>query len=210
MDFRGVFWQSTNDYAGKAEVMMKKPKRTRGHFPPLTVSVPALLESGNDAEFRKLVDDLLLFATQIQDVRKSLSTAMGLTQPQYNILMILAHKAATEEMTVSEMATRMNVSPPFVVVETNKLEAIGLLHKRPSAVDRRRINLHLTNKAISLATNIGPLQMNVNDRLFGSLSARDFRALGSIVGKLIASYGPALEEARAHSNLTSKRPHDSE
>lgn len=179
--------------------MKKGARRRRGQFPALTVSVPALLTNGTDAEFRQLVDKLLLFAMQIQNVRQSLSAAMGVTQPQYNILMVIAHEDATTGITVGEMAKRMNVTPSFVVVETNKLVGMGLLHKQPSNIDRRRIDLHLSDKAILLTTKIGPLQRSVNDSLFGNLSARDFRALVSIIDKLVASYGPALAAAQAHS-----------
>jgi DNA-binding MarR family transcriptional regulator len=184
---------------------MTKSISGKGVFPPITISAAQLLTHNGDADFRKLVDNLVLFASQIQNVRQALSKALGVTPPQYNMLMIIAHHDQASGMTVGEMAEKMNVTPSFIVVETNKLVSRGLVHKHPSTVDRRRINLQLTEKAISLLTKIGPLQRDVNDRLFGSLTGRDFRSLGSIIEKLIMSYEPALEEAGSYTPLARRK-----
>lgn len=158
----------------------------------MTVSAPSLIVDGTDESFRALVDGLILFASQIQNVRQALSTEMGVTQPQYNILMILAHQKARQSLSVKKLAERMNVTPSFIVVETNKLLARGLLNKQTSATDRRRINLQLTDTASEIIAKLGPLQKHVNDVLFGELTKADFKSLTQIMKKLIASYEPTL------------------
>ncbi|MBR1154072.1 MarR family winged helix-turn-helix transcriptional regulator [Bradyrhizobium sp. JYMT SZCCT0428] len=177
---------------------MKKQNSRATVFPPTTISAPALMVDGGDDAFRRLVDNLMLFADQIQDVRQNLSTAMGVTQPQYKILMILAHDDEHSGMTLKRLANEMSVSPSFAVLETKKLIERGLLQKKASATDGRSINLHLTDEAIQLITEIGPIQRRVNDKLFGGLSRNNFRLLAQIVDKLIAGYQPALDEARKH------------
>jgi DNA-binding MarR family transcriptional regulator len=184
---------------------MKKQSTTH-QFPPLTVSLAPLLTRGRDHRFRSMVDGLVQFAGQIQNVREVLSRAMGVTQPQYRMLMIIAHDEGDSGITVGEMAKKMDVSPSFVVVETNKLLGDGLIYKKVSTVDRRRINLQLTDKAIALVTKIGLLQRNVNDVLFGRLDRHEFEALISTVEKLVASYGPALDAARGLVATIQKKP----
>lgn len=166
---------------------------------PLTVSAPGLITDGSDDEFRRLVDNLILFAGQIQNVRQVLSSAMGVSQPQYNILMIVARDKTDEGMAIKDLAEQMNVSPSFAVIETNKLMARGYLHKRTSVDDRRRINLQLTEKAIQQIKKIGPLQRQVNNKLFGGLAKNDFKSLAHTISTLIAGYEPALDEAKKYS-----------
>lgn len=181
---------------------MKKKSLSRAKlFPPLTVSTPTLITDGTDDEFRRLVDNLILFAGQIQNVRQVLSSAMGVSQPQYNILMIVARGKTNEGMSIKELAEHMNVTPSFAVIETNKLMSRGYIDKRTSLGDRRRINLQLTEKAIKLIKNIGPLQRHVNNKLFGGLAKSDFKSLAHTISALIAGYEPALDEAKKYSLL---------
>jgi DNA-binding MarR family transcriptional regulator len=177
---------------------MKKQKSRTTVFPPTTISAPALVVDGGDGAFRLLVNNLMLFADQIQDIRQNLSTAIGVTQPQYKILMILAHDNDHCGMTLKRLANEMSVSPSFAVLETKRLIERGLLQKKTSATDGRSINLHLTDEAIHLITELAPIQRRVNDKLFGGLSRTNFTLLAQIVDKLIAGYQPALDEARKH------------
>lgn len=178
---------------------VKRKLRTAKAFPPMTVSAPSLIVDGSDESFRSLVDNLILFASQIQDVRQVLSSAMGVTQPQYNILMIVAHDRASHGMTIKKLAQQLNVTPSFAVTETNKLMASGLLHKQISATDRRRINLQLTEDAFQLIASISPLQRLVNDELFGDLTKTDFKMLSGIIKALIGRYEPTINKAKKFS-----------
>jgi DNA-binding MarR family transcriptional regulator len=164
-------------------------------FPPMTISAPHLLKDGDDTDFRNLVDSLVRFACEIQKLRQVLSEAMGVTQPQYNMIMLIAHNDNKEGIGVGEMALKMGVTPSFVVVETNKLYGRGLINKSPSTIDRRRINLNLTDKSAALVAEIGPLQRTVNNLLCGSLGSSEFRSLGSTMGKLIACCASARQSA---------------
>jgi len=164
----------------------------------MTVSASSLIVDGTDESFRDLVGGLILFAAQIQNVRQVLSNELGVTQPQYNILMILAHQKAKQSLSVKRLAERMNVTPSFIVVETNKLLARGLLNKQTSTADRRRINLQLTETAIETIAKLGPLQRHVNDMLFGELTKADFKSLTQIMKKLIARYEPTLIEVEKY------------
>lgn len=173
---------------------MKKAKQPLKGLPPMTVSAPSLIVNDADDAFRSLVDSLILFATQIQNVRQALSNELGVTQPQYNILMKLAHQESQQSMSVKELAERLNVTPSFIVVETNKLLARGLLSKQTNATDRRLINVQLTDAAINAVMKLGPFQRYVNDALFGELTKTDFKFLSQTMKKLVGRYEPTLRE----------------
>ncbi len=170
----------------------------RGEAPvaaaPLTISRPELLVEGSDLRFRELVRDLVDFSARLQEIREGIARAMGVTPPQYNMLMMLSQLGA--EVTVGDLAERLRVSVPFVVTETRRLEALGLLEKRPDEVDRRRVRLLLTPQGRALLHEIAPLQVSVNDVLFSSLGPHDLGELTRLTRGLLASCAGALAKTR--------------
>jgi len=169
---------------------MAKDRRTA----PLTTSRTALLVEGNDRSFRELVRDLVDFSARLQEIREAIARGMGVTSPQYNVLMTLSQFG--DDVTVGDLAERLRVSAPFVVTETRRLEALGLLEKRPDATDRRRVMLLLTAKARTALRDIAPLQVSVNDVLFSTLNARDFSTLARLTKGLLSSCDGAEARAR--------------
>lgn len=160
---------------------------------PLTTSRAALLVGGSDRPFRDMVRDLVDFSARLQQIREGIARGMGLTPPQYNMLMTLSQLG--DDVTVGDLAERLRVSVPFVVTETRRLVVLGLLEKRPDAVDRRRVMLVLTAKAWAALDDIAPLQVSVNDTLFGTLAAGDLETLTRLTRGLLSSCDAALATA---------------
>jgi DNA-binding MarR family transcriptional regulator len=175
-------------------------------FPPLTVSRKQLLTGERDTDFRELVDSLMRFSTQIQAIREGLARRMGVTQPQYNILLAIAHLSSELGATITEISRRVNVTEPFIVEETRKLAVAGLVEKRGSATDRRRVQIYLTTPGIDSVKAIAPLQRQVNDALFGALSRVDFKSLNKIMRSLLACSHSALIIAHEKLASTSRNP----
>lgn len=169
-------------------------KTKTGYRPPLTTSRELLLVEGADDKFREMVDNLVAFAGELQQIREALSRQMRLTPPQYNILMTLAH-IREDDVTASAMAKRLRVTLSFIVTETRRLDEMGLLTKEVDASDRRRVHLRLTKKGIAALEAIAPLQREVNDVLFESLDRGKFEMLGKLVHKLLAACEPGLKIA---------------
>jgi MarR family transcriptional regulator, organic hydroperoxide resistance regulator len=169
----------------------ERPAETRpaaaADFPPLTVSREALLRDGSDRAFRTLVDQMLNFGTELRRARQSLAQALGVTPPQYRILMAIARHRGPEAISVSEVADALGVSLPFVVKQTGMLVLSGGLLKRTDAGDRRRVQLILTRRSVEAITKLAPMQVGLNDALFGSLSRQDVETLSGLLSGLIAS-----------------------
>lgn len=170
-------------------------KKTASQRRPLTTSRPALLLDNSDLAFREMVGELVDFSCRLQEIRAAVARAMQLTPPQYNILMSLAQ--IDEPVTVGDLAERLRVSVPFIVTETRRLEALGLLDKRADLSDRRRVNLVLTDKAAAALREIAPLQVRVNDVLFETLDTRDMQSLKRITRGLLGSCEAALQMAQS-------------
>jgi DNA-binding MarR family transcriptional regulator len=168
-------------------------------FPPKTVSRPELLVDGSDAAFRTLVDDLSHFASRLQQIRDGLARRMGVTTPQYSILMALARGPGEGAMGVKDLAERLRISVPFVVNETKKLERHGLIAKLPVAADKRKVDIVLTDEGQRAIALVGSFQRDVNDALFSCLDEASFHELAKLTRELLTSSGEALTLSEAQS-----------
>lgn len=173
----------------------RKPEEAASQRPslPLTVSKPELLSASSDQEFRQLVHDTLAFSARIQEVRNRLAAAIGLSGPQYTVLITVAHhQHQPGGVGINQVAEHLHLSGAFVTIEINKLIAKGLVTKETNPEDRRRVLLRTTGKAHALFADLAALQRPTNDTLFGCLSKSDFRRLRVIMASLVESADRSL------------------
>jgi DNA-binding MarR family transcriptional regulator len=162
-------------------------KPARPAKPPLTVTRPQLLINGSDHEFRRLVHGLLSYLAIHTSIRDGYAEILGLGGQQYTILLCIRHLGATTPVSVRTVADQLRLSGSFITVETNKLEAMGLVRKERQTADRRMLSLTVTARGNALLDSIAPLRQRVNDVQFSTLNATDFRQLVAIVYRLIDS-----------------------
>ena len=163
---------------------------------PPTVSRKALLERGSDRRFRKLVSDLLIIAVRMQLIREHLGQGIGVSGPQYSLMIAVARMQDGDGVSVSAVAETQHVSRAFVASETGKLERRGLLVKRTNPSDRRGVLLSLSRAGWLTIDRFGPEIRAINDRLFGSFKAESFVAACAAAQALVAGSAEALRYAR--------------
>ena len=110
---------------------------------PLTVSRDALLDGGSDRRFRSLVSDLFTISARMEIVREHLARRLGITGPQYSLIVAVAHLQGQAGISVGSMAQSLHVSSAFVASETGKLVRRGFLLKRINPLDRRGVLLSI-------------------------------------------------------------------
>lgn len=182
-----------------SETRRPKRKAAGGAFKaPLTVSAPALLEDGHDRRFRKLVYDLITIAVRMEAVRDLLGRRMGVTGPQYSILMVVAQAEDAGGVAVGAAADQLHVTGAFVTAEVGKLVRLGLIEKRANPEDRRSVLLRLTAEGMALVGGVAADIRATNDRFFGALGREDFLTLGRIVDRMVGSSRDALGYLSAH------------
>ncbi len=157
-----------------------------------TVSRRALLRGGGDERFRAMVADLITVSLRIQQVRGALARRIGVSAPQYSILLAVARMGAGGGVKVNAVAGFLHVSAAFVTAEAAKLVRKGLLAKAPSAADRRAVLLGLTALGEAQLEFLTPAIRAVNDRFFASLGRADFASLGRIARSLAEDSAHAL------------------
>ena len=166
--------------------------RPRSAKPPLTVSRAQLLVNKSDHEFRRLVHGLFAYLAIHTSIRDGYAEILGLGGQQYTILLCIRHLAASKSVSVRTIADHLRLSGSFITVETNKLEAMGLVHKERHTGDRRMLSLKLSARGNALLDSIAPLRRQVNDTQFGSLTAADFHQLVALIYQLIDNGDRAL------------------
>jgi DNA-binding MarR family transcriptional regulator len=175
-----------------------------------TISLPALLDKGDkgDGTFRQMLYDIAVAAGHLQEARQFLAERLGVTSPQYNIVMVIARAADSKSdgISVSDVAAHLNVSGAFVTTEVKKLVKAHLVVKRPNPEDARGVLLALSHEGIERVRALEPDLLMVNNRLFSTLSREDFHSLARIVGSLINIFGETvavLKAIKPSANLTS-------
>ena len=165
--------------------MPPQSNRKANPWPPPTVSRFQLLESGRDDGFRSLVDDMVRFGAVLQTIREKLARHMGVTPPQYSMLMHLA-RCETGDLATSRLAVALGVTVAFVVTESNKLSALGLIERMRNPKDARSVLLRLTDLGRRKIGDAAPLISQVNDRLFAPLTRDKMRMLAQTNAALLA------------------------
>src|ERR671935_326440 len=120
------------------------PRARRKPVPPPTVSRAALLVDGSDAEFRRLIHDLIAYGHRLDACRDAFAAIAGISGVQYEILMLLSRSAG---LSVGEVAARLHRSGAFITIEANKLVARGILEKAPDPSDGRKVLLRANQKS---------------------------------------------------------------
>jgi len=167
------------------------------HWPPLTVTRADLLVEGSDERFRALVQDLLVMADQLLELRHALARALGVSEPQYRLFLAIAQLEGVRGVSVGRVASHLRVTGAFVTMETRALVGCGYVEKRADRGDRRSVLLRLTRAGRRAFERFAARPQTINDALFRGISAAKFRSLGALVRRLVANGKAALQISRA-------------
>jgi DNA-binding MarR family transcriptional regulator len=171
--------------AGKERVFQLSP----------TVSKQELLDRNgtSDRDFRQFLYDLSSLASYLGSARAYLAAQLGVTSPQYNIVMIIAQYQGATGVSITEVAQRLHVSTAFITSEIIKLESAGLVAKNRNPDDGRSVLLRVTGACEKRVQQIAAERLFVNDQLFRGLSGEDFRHLATTVASLMDDFAQTVD-----------------
>jgi DNA-binding MarR family transcriptional regulator len=81
----------------------------------------------------------------------------GITPLQYLLLLHVKGFAGREWATVGELAERLQAKPHGVVALVTRCEAAGLVERRSSTADRRRVEVHLLPAGEAILTRLAEI-----------------------------------------------------
>lgn len=127
----------------------------------------------SDADSLQL-DDFICFAIYsashaVNRVYKPVLDELGLTYPQYLVMVLLWEKDAR---TVGELGARLRLESSTLTPLLKRLEASGLLTRTRDKADERQVRLHLTERGSALRGRASAMT-----RRLGAASGRDMQEL---------------------------------
>ena len=170
-----------------ADVPASTEPPRRPYRPPPSVTLPALIPGGTDEEFRALIHGLLVSAARLTAIGEAFGRALGLTGPQYTILMATAHLQGEAGIGIRQLADHLHVAPSHVTTEVSKLVAKGVLVKRSNPDDRRGVLISVTRQGERAIEGLAPRLQEVNDVLFAGVTAAEFRSLRAFIERFVVT-----------------------
>ncbi len=170
----------------------------RHYHPPLTTTRRALLVRGSDVEFRRLIYRLVVAEERLRRVRDFLGRRIGLTGPQYTLLITIAYLQGDRGIAVRALARNLRVSSAFITTESGRLIERGLLVKRRDAQDSRSSLLSVTPAGRRKLEALVPELRRVNNAFFARVSARSFRHAMRFLEQLLAGSEKVMAHIARH------------
>ncbi|HEY2543986.1 MAG TPA: MarR family transcriptional regulator [Gaiellaceae bacterium] len=107
--------------------------------------------------------------------------AVGASPEQVALLVSVKYQPG---IGIKELAERERVSPPAMTTRVDRLERDGLVERRPSEEDRRRVGVTLTDEGQRLLRRVRSRRTAWLAHRLGGLSAADQAAIEAAVGPL--------------------------
>lgn len=116
---------------------------------------------------------------------------LGLTYPQFITLVALWE---TNGLTVSELGQRLHLDSGTLSPLLKRLEKMGLVERRRSADDERRVSLHLTDAGHSLETRAAEVQRSIFEAI--QMSPEEAETLRSLAHRFTAAAEASTQTSR--------------
>jgi MarR family transcriptional regulator, organic hydroperoxide resistance regulator len=92
-------------------------------------------------------------------------------------------------LTPGELAARLGVATPTVVKSVGRMEAVGLLTRRPDERDGRLVRIHLTEHGRAVREPIEAARRRLEERVAGPLTDEERVVLRRVLTRIIDDLG---------------------
>jgi len=161
------------------------------------------VKNGSDREFRELIFELNSLFNQMKRHQEQFASYIGVNPAQFTFILIIAEMP---NVTVRQIADRMNVSSPFVTAEIGKLVNMGVVCRRENNSDRRSSFLNLTSKGENLVRELAPILCQANDLHFRSLTGESAKVFKETIHAIVADGRRVLHELESPDMRNAKAP----
>lgn len=146
----------------------------------------------NQEVVRRFIWEIASISVHLEELRQFWARALGISGPQWMILMALADLDKADGVPVNVVSKMLHVDPSFVTTQSKLLEKKGFLRRRPSATDARVVQMSLTDRTYKHLASLAAQQEALDEFIFEEF---DDRALTEFTDRLTALKN-RLEKAR--------------
>src|SRR5215216_1585873 len=162
-----------------------------GQEPQKRSNVAGRAKPGNSNEFgaknhniaQQLDWEITAINVHLQEIRYFWAKTLGISGPQWMILMALVDLDQGEGVPVKVVSKMLHVDPSFVTTQSKMLEKKGFMRRKTAKVDARVVQMSLTDKTYKHIAGLASQQEELNDFIFAEFSGRE---LSEFTGKLAA------------------------
>jgi len=140
---------------------------------------------------RQFAWEIAAINVYLQEIRYFWAKALGVSGPQWMILIALADLDQGEGVPVKVVSKMLHVDPSFVTTQSKMLEKKGFMRRKTSGDDARVVQMSLTDKTYKHIAALASQQEELNNFIFAEFSDRE---LIEFTGKL-ATLKNRLEKA---------------
>jgi MarR family transcriptional regulator, organic hydroperoxide resistance regulator len=143
-------------------------------------------ETGHKSQevVRWLMWEISAINSYLEEIRQFQAKVLGITGPQWTILIALAELDKEQGVPVNVVSKLMHVDSSFITTQSKLLEKKGFLRRKPSANDARVVQMSLTDKTYKHLASVAAQQEALNEFVFGEF---DIRELTEFTGRLTAT-----------------------
>ncbi len=132
---------------------------------------------------RRFTWEIASISVHLEELRYFWAKALGISGPQWMILMAVAELDQGDGIPVNAVSKRLLVDSSFVTTQSKLLEKKGFMRRKPAPDDARVVRMSLTDKTYKQLANLETQQNAINDFIFEEF---DEEALAVFTDKLAA------------------------
>ena len=137
----------------------------------------------NQDAARQFAWEIAAINVHLQEIRYFWAKALGISGPQWMILMALADLDQGEGVPVKVVSKMLHVDPSFVTTQSKMLEKKGFMRRKTSGDDARVVQMSLTDKTYKHIAGLASQQEELNNFIFAEFTDRE---LSEFTAKLAA------------------------
>ena len=128
----------------------------------------------------RLAWEIVSTSTRLDELRGIWARMIGITGPQWMIMMVLANaEDRVIGMPVGAVSRALRVDQSFVVTQSKLLEKKNLLRRKSSSEDARVVNLSLTEHAHKQMASLSSQRRELNEFVYAELDLKELLQLAS-------------------------------
>ncbi len=171
--------------------MAASAKRNAGLLGPARGAGLEESAGNNQDAVRRFTWAIAGISVHLEELRYFWAKKLGISGPQWMILMALADMDQAEGVPVNAVSKRLHVDSSFVTTQSKLLEKKGFVRRKSSSEDARIVQMSLTDKTYKHLASLSAQQEALNQFIFAEF---DGPALEAFTDKLVALQG-RLEKA---------------
>ena len=132
---------------------------------------------------RRFAWEVASINVHLQELRYFWAKTLGISGPQWMILMALADLDKGDGVPVKVVSKMLHVDSSFVTTQSKLLEKKGFMRRKTSENDARVVQMSLTDKSYKHIASLAAQQEELNNFIFAEFNDRD---LSEFTDKLTA------------------------